>query len=265
LGRADWPDWPDWYVGQPATGKGFGRHLYTTNRHPLFYVQINKCGCTFLRNLLFYIDNNRPHPFSDRIHSFDHEFVKASAIPAEVLTASKYVFCAVRDPIDRFLSLYFDKLCDVENQRDIWMRKLFEAEAGLQLGADLNLEIHRANCLKALNWIGLNLDGKTEAKTNPHWQRQSVVLGRVSAFRPKLLDLDNLSQQLAQLLLPLVPDIVEVISKITERNESIKPFSRAEIMNDELATAIHTVYPDDINLISQARRSWASGDYQRQD
>ncbi|MFT4716889.1 MAG: hypothetical protein ACI8YI_001416 [Paracoccaceae bacterium] len=251
-------DIPEWFVGKATPQSGIGQHVYTTQRHPLFYLQINKCGCTFLRNLLFHLDHDQVHPFSKRIHSHEADFIKAKAIPHQVLAASHYVFCAVRDPVDRFLSLYFDKLSDPENPRDKWMRKLFIDEAGLRPVENLNAKAHRVNCMKALNWIDQNLAGKTEASTNPHWQRQSVVLDRIKGTNPHLLNLDDLTQQLPQILRPLIPDIAEQMGKITERNESEKPFSRAEIVDDQLAAAIQAVYPLDTKLISDVRANWAS-------
>jgi sulfotransferase famil protein len=249
---------PDWFVGKAAERPGLGRHVYTTQRLPIFYVQINKCGCTYLRNLLFLLDHDQLHPYSDRIHSFDADFKKATLIPDQVLAASHYVFCAVRDPIDRFLSLYFDKLSDPENKRDDWMQKLFIKEAGLVRDDGLDLDEHRQNCLKALAWIDLNLAGRTEAKTNPHWQRQSLIVARVSAAIPFLINLDDLSTQLPVLLKPIIPDIVEKMKIITDRNESRKPFSRAEIMNEALISAVGSVYPDDTRLIAEVRADWAS-------
>jgi hypothetical protein len=252
---------PDWFVGKAAAQSGMGQHVYTTQRHPLFYLQINKCGCTYLRNLLFHLDHGQMHPFSKRIHSYEAEFIKAGAIPNQVLVASHHVFCAVRDPVDRFLSLYFDKLSDPNSPRDVWMRKLFLKEAGLQQDDNLGLEAYRENCLKALDWTNLNLAGKTGANTNPHWQRQSVVLDRIRDTNPHLLNLDDLSRQLPQILRHLIPDIADQMGKITERNESRKPFKREEIVDDALASAIHAVYPQDTKLINDVRANWASVDY----
>jgi sulfotransferase famil protein len=249
---------PNWFVGKAAERPGLGRHVYTTQRFPIFYVQINKCGCTYLRNLLFLLDHDQVHPFSERVHSFDADFTKATMIPDQVLAASHYVFCAVRDPVDRFLSLYFDKLSDPENKRDNWMQKLFIKEAGLVRDDGLTLEEHRQNCLKALDWIDTNLAGNTEAKTNPHWQRQSRILARVSAASPFLLNLDDLSTQLPVILQPIIPDIAEKMDEITERNESRKPFSRAEMMDEALISAVAAVYPEDTRIISEVRADWAN-------
>jgi len=236
---------PDWYRGPLRDNPGAGRYFYTTRLAPLFYLQITKCGCTFVRNLLYYIDHGVMHEDAGRIHSHENEFLKADLIPLPVLHASPFLFAVIRDPIDRFLSLYFDKLVNSDSEADALMRARVAGAARLDLSPDLSLEGHRQNCFKALNWFGRNLDTNSEGKPNPHWQRQSVRLSRVESFDAKLLTLDGLSAQLETLLEPLVPDIARKISAVTTRNQSKKLFTRAEIMTLDLISAVHAVYGED--------------------
>lgn len=247
---------PDWFDGTPLDKPGPGRVLFTTRRYPLFYLQITKCGCTFLRNLLYYLDHDRLHDASNRIHAHEADFLKADLIPRADLRRSPYLFAVVRDPVDRFLSLYFDKLSDVENQYDIKMRTRVAKAAGLKLATDLTLEDHRQNCLKTLEWFGRNLDGSTEGKPNPHWQRQSVRLSHTAGLVPRLLTLDGLSGQLETVLGPLIPDLGAKIASVRVRNQSRKPFTKAEIMTPGIAAAVARVYPADSKTYAQVRAEW---------
>lgn len=228
--------------------------MLTTHRHPIFYLPINKCACTYLRNLFFLLDHDSIHPDPKRIHAYDREFVNAARVPEDILTSSPFVFTVVRDPVDRFLSLYFDKLANPYNESDFWMRRLMNDEAGFRADNDTTLEQHRAFCLKALGWIDRNLKGKTEAPTNPHWQRQSLILSRITGLDPHLIELKSLDQRLEQLLAPLEPRISVIMKKITDRNESHQLFSKDEMLTNELKAAVHAVYADDAVMIENTRR-----------
>ncbi len=248
---------PDWYSGDGLNMPGPGRFLFTTQRYPIFYLQITKCGCTFLRNLLYYLDNKRVHPDSSRIHSHEQDFLKADMIPRAVLLDSPYLFAVIRDPVDRFLSLYFDKLANRGSFYDHAMRARVSNAAGLDQSPELDLEGHRQNCLKTLYWFGLNLDTKRHGKPNPHWQRQSVRLSRMEGLKPRLLTLDDLSWQLPQLLAPIIPDIETAMSAVKSRNTTQKPFSRDEMLTPELEAAVYSVYRDDADRYARVRSEWA--------
>jgi len=237
-------------------GPGPGRFLFTTRRHPLFYLQITKCGCTFIRNLLYYLDHDQLHPDSGRIHSHPDDFLKADLVPRRDIRDSPYLFAVVRDPVDRFLSLYFDKIADPENRFDEGMRRRVTKAAGLDTSADLDLAGHHANCLKTLDWFGRNLDGKDEGKPNPHWQRQSVRLMRTNGLLPRLLTLSGLSWQLPEILEPIIPDIRDKINAVRTRNISRKPFTKAEMLTPELARAVQAVYPQDTETFAQVQANW---------
>jgi len=252
----------DWFKGQPLDRDGPGRFFFTTRRYPLFYLQITKCGCTFLRNLVYYLDHDGLHPDSKRIHSHEDDFVKAARIPRDVLHDSPYLFAVIRDPIDRFLSLYFDKLSNMDNRFDTGMRDRVGRAAGLKLAPNLGLEGHRENCLKTLDWFEKNLDGKA-GKPNPHWQRQSVRLKKAEELAPRLLTLGGLSWQLPQILAPIIPDIADKMAAVRVRNESRKPFGRAEILTPEIAAAVLRVYPADSETFARTATQW--GDAPRQD
>jgi hypothetical protein len=244
---------PAWYDGPLLDQPGAGRVLHTTDRYPLFYLKITKCGCTYLVNLLHVLDHGVPHPAGSRVHSHDADFVKAGLLPPAAITGSPFAFAVVRDPVDRFLSLYFDKIADVENANDAGMRRRVMRMAGIDVGPGTSLETHRDNCLKVLDFFADNLAGNTPGGINPHWQRQAVRLRRAQAFGLTLLTLDGLKWQLPALLAPLIPDITEKMAQVESRNRSKKPFSRAEIETPELAERVHSLYAADLEIYRRAR------------
>lgn len=247
---------PDWFKGEYLPAPGPGKFLLTTRRYPIFYLQITKCGCTFLRNLLYMLDHGTAHPDSRRVHAHNEDFFKADLIPESVLTSSPALFAVIRDPVDRFLSLYFDKIADTQNEADAGMRRRVTRAAKLDADVGDDLEGHRQNCLKTVNWFGRNLDTKDEGKPNPHWQRQSVRLRKIRNLDAHILTLDGLSWQLPFILKSTIPDISEQMAAVSTRNASRRMFSKAEILTDELQSAIHTVYARDQTRYQRISNNW---------
>jgi len=247
---------PDWFNGTPLAEPGPGRFYFTTNRYPLFYLQITKCGCTYLRNLIYYLDHGTPHPEGSQVHNFNDDFAKADLIPRETLIDSPYLFTVVRDPVDRFLSLYFDKIANLKNQKDTAMRRRVVRKAGLDLHPDMDLADHQQAALLTINWFGQNLERGKRGRINPHWQRQQERLRRTEGLAPRLLTLDGLPWQLPALLGPIIPDIAEQMAAVRVRNASQKPFSHAEIATPELVETIHAVYAQDLQTYQQVRALW---------
>ncbi len=247
---------PDWFSGPALTAPGRGKVLLTTDRYPVFYLQITKCGCTYLRNLLYMLDHGTAHPDSRRVHAHNGDFFKADLIPEAILKSSPALFAVIRDPVDRFLSLYFDKIANAQNEADSGMRKRVTRAAGLDPNVGTDLAGHRLNCLKTVNWFGRNLDTGEEGKPNPHWQRQSVRLRKISGLDPQLLTLDGLSWQLPLVLGSVVPDIREKMEAVRTRNTSKKLFSRSEILSDDLKAAIRNVYANDQARFERVSAKW---------
>ena len=243
---------PGWLNGAANLRPGQGQHFYTSDRYPLFYLQITKCGSTFLRNLIYQLDHDAPHADAGRIHAYPQDFRMAGAVPVAVMAQSPFVFAVVRDPVDRFLSLYFDKLVNPDNIRDEGIRRRVARAAGLDLDPGLSLDGHRANCVRALDWIGRNLAGHTPRGPNPHWQRQSVRLAHGRGLPVRVLTLEGLDAQLERLLAPLVPDIATRIDRVTERNETLKPFARDSFMTPEIESAVARVYGEDARIHAEA-------------
>ena len=247
---------PNWYTGAPLARSGRGRVFFTTQKYPLFYLQITKCGCTYMRNLLYYFDHGIAHPVGSRVHSFNQDFVKADSIPTETLVASPYLFAIVRDPVDRFLSLYFDKIANLENEHDAAMRRRVTRMAGLNLSPEMDLADHQHAALLTIIAFKRNLERGKKADINPHWQRQQERLAQTTGLGARLLTLEGLPWQLPRVLAPIIPDIADQMAAVRVRNSSKKPFSHAEIATPKLVEMIHQVYAQDLETYQQVRTEW---------
>lgn len=248
---------PQWLEIEPRKKEGPGKVFLTTDRFPIFYFQITKCGCTFIRNLLYYLDHDAQHNSGTRIHAHSKDFVKGDVVPVWLIKKSPFHFTVIRDPIDRFLSLYFDKIANVENHFDTGMRERIRDGGALLSVQDDDLEGHRENCLRSLNWLGKNLSGETKGTINPHWARQSNRLKQAAEFDPKYLTLDGLSWQLPVVLSPLIPDIAKKMDAVRARNKSRKLFRREEIITTEIENVIRDIYQQDAQNYERVSAVWA--------
>lgn len=249
---------PAWLTKPPRDNPGPGQVFLTTDRFPIFYLQITKCGCTFLRNLLYFLDHDVQHPDAARIHSHDDEFVKAALVPLWIMRKSPYVFTVIRNPVDRFLSLYFDKIANLSNPFDRGLRERVIENAGLVISEDTDLAGHQDNCLRTLHWLERNLSGETSGKANAHWRRQSARIKRAAGIDLRYLTLDGLSWQLPIILSPIIRDIADRMAAISSRNQSPKPYSRVEILTPEIEQSVQHIYRQDAELFERVSAEWGA-------
>ncbi len=232
------------------------RVLFTTSRYPLFYMAITKCGCTFMKNLLWSMEHGRPHPDPDSIHQHEDEIPRALSQTVAEIRDSPHAFTILRDPVDRFLSFYFDKIWGDGPQTFGHIRSMLAEEEGVDLSRDLDAAGHRANCLALIGWLDRNLRGETDRRSNPHWRPQASRLHYARQLSLTRLTLDGLDWQLPLLLEPLVPDIAERMAAVGARNASYRPVARADVVDDALKAEVDRVYAADRRAYDRRRRQW---------
>ncbi len=247
---------PLWLDSGAREKPGQGRLFFTTDRYPLFYLQITKCGCTFLRNLIYYLDHDQEHPHGGRIHTFEDDFIKAALVPRSQLQQSPYMFTVVRDPMDRFLSLYFDKIANPHNTTDVKIKKNMFKNARLKRNPRNKLGIHQHNCVQMLRWLDSNMAGETRLKINPHWQRQSARIARAGDMGLRFVTLDGLNWQLPALLSPLIPDIATKMNVVKTRNTSPKPIAKSDVVTPEIEALVSEIYAEDAAHYTQVNSEW---------
>ncbi len=232
------------------------QRMLTLRSAPVYYLPITKCGSTYLKNLFYYLDHAEEHAAGIDIHSNADDLVRAKAVDEENIRQSPHAFAVLRDPVDRFLSLYFDKIYGDGPNNFADIRAYLAEEIGLDLNRNLDADAHRENCIRFIDWLALNLSFKTDMPVNHHWRRQSSRLQRVDSLDITHLTLDGLSWQLPLLLGDVVPDIKQAMQAVKSDNRTDKPFARTEVLDAMLVGKIETVYADDMKLYQQASLKW---------
>lgn len=233
-------------------GKRFIRRLA---QHPVYYQQITKCGCTFVKNLFYLIDDPRRAPQGDGIHRIDDQILRAGDVADEEILASPLRFIIIRDPVSRFLSLYFDKICPANGKNADHFAFLFRDEAGVNLQAETLIE-HQSNISKSLNYINKSVNMQLGEPPNWHWRPQLYRVAQIAHLDFLMIPLEEMQATLSTLLRPHVPQIDEQIARITQRNTSRANIKKADLTNDAIAEQIADIYPRDTAMYHEVKRHW---------
>ena len=230
--------------------------LFSSRKFPIHYLVIPKCGCTFIKNFLWTLENEGVHSDGLRIHDDDSRFLRADELGLSVddIIKREHAFTVVRNPIDRFFSLYSDKVIGDGHQRFVPLRRVLSENHGLDVNAD-TIDAHRANCDILINWLGRNLEKPQEIDNDSHWTPQVYRQNLMKTFRLKMLMLHKLDEQLPLLLQDIVPE-TKVIMQGKERNKTSAGVSRDDVLDKELRSTINEIYAGDRKLFNQTRKLW---------
>ncbi|RED12065.1 sulfotransferase family 2 domain-containing protein [Pontivivens insulae] len=243
--------------GGPAPEPRADNLFYTCDTAPIYYLSITKCGCTFVKHLLYRLDHGEDHPSGVHIHEENTALARVAAGDLDAVSESPYCFTVLRDPVARFTSLYFDKIAGTGPTSFPQVREHLMARGVIAPAEDGDVEIHQQNARNFIGWLEQNLAGQTELGLNYHWRRQTSRLRRGRGFPVQCLTLDGLDWQLPKLVGPVLPNIAEQMAAVTERNVSRPPIAAASILDDALIGHIHTVYGQDWVNYEKARARWA--------
>lgn len=244
---------PDPGAAKPAP---LSQRLFSARSYPIHYLVIPKCGCTFVKNLLWQLDQGAGHGNPIRVHDSDDQFLRASelGLSVEEISARRAVFTVLRNPVERFYSLYTDKVVGRGHARYVPLRASLVKNHGLNPDAN-TVEAHRENCEILIEWIARNLKTPQEIDNDPHWTPQIYRKNIFKTFDLKLLLLPQLNNQLQALLDGIVPDIGGVLKGL-ERNRSAVIFPKQEVLDGPLRKRINEVYGGDRKLFNAARQAW---------
>jgi hypothetical protein len=242
-------------VADPVPDRGkAAESLFLSVRTNVACRVILKCGCTFLKNLLWHLDHDAPHPRGNWVHR-DDDLPRTTGASAQQIRDNPLAFIVLRDPVERFLSLYFDK---VMRPRAVGYKSLREellAEGLIDPEAQ-DIDTHRRNAMATIGWIGDNLAHKTGRDANRHWTRQSGIVRQVAPLQLRVLTLNGLNDQLRVLLSPAIPDIDRHLAGAKWRNRTPRDVPRNVLADDALRKAILRVYRNDALLWSAADALW---------
>ncbi|GFE63941.1 sulfotransferase family 2 domain-containing protein [Litoreibacter roseus] len=237
------------------------QRLFTSRAYPIHYLVIPKCGCTFVKNLLWSLEHEKPYPDPKRIHDEDAGFLRASALdltPAQI-EMRPHAFTVIRNPVDRFLSLYFDKVIGPGHQNFVNLRGVLADDHDLDLTAD-SPDAHRRNCHILIKWLEDNLNVPGKLENDAHWTPQHYRGNLMKTFNLKLLLLNDLNRHLTVLLQDILPDIAERLSAL-ERNKSGGDARKRDVLDAPLRKKINVVYARDRRIFNRTRDAWdAMGD-----
>lgn len=238
------------------------QRLFTSRLYPIHYLVIPKCGCTFIKNFLWTLENSDPHASPIRIHDDDGYFLRADAAGLSVadIVTRDHAFTVLRNPVDRFFSLYSDKVIGKGWKMYVPLRKVLTDHHGLDPETE-TIQGHRRNCEIMIDWIARNLKAPQEIENEAHWTPQSYRQNLMKTFGLKLLILNKLDQQLPVLLGDILPETQKIMSGL-ERNKTAPKFSRDDVLDADMRRKINDVYSGDRKLFNQTRKMWQQRDPQ---
>ena len=238
--------------------------LFVSTKTGVAFRVVLKCGCTYLKNLLWHFDHDVPHPLGNAIHKRDRDLPRSIGQSIEDVRRNPYAFIVLRDPVERFLSLYFDKVVRAGEGRFQVLRDAVANEPGFIPDARTP-DAHRQNCFVTLAWVRANLARETPQAPNPHWNRQMVTVRSSLPLGLKVLTLNGLDSQLRFLLSDHVPDLERHLAGAKWRNRAPRLFSSADILNDELVAEIIRLYRRDAANWTKADAMWRDIDRRASD
>lgn len=230
--------------------------LYTTERYPLYWHHIAKNGGTFFKNLLYVLDHDHAIDRTGPTHDWDDHLVRPRGVSRDEVRQSAHGIIIMRNPLHRFLSVYFDKVYHGGGARRPGVSREFLDTHDLHQSPDLSAEGHTENCLKLADWTALNFDGLTLAKPNWHLVPQMHQLAQVHDLEFKVLTLEDFNWQLVHVLSDLVPDIAVKIGMVGKSNRSRKPVRKSEVMTPDLKNRLKEIYDDDFRVFREVRQFW---------
>lgn len=239
--------------------------LFAVQDPRIAYLVIPKCGCTFVKNVLWMIINGKPHDVPQRVHDSDSSFLRASSVFEDFgnISSEPLAFSVLRNPVDRFLSLYFDKIIGEGREKFVPLADFLIKSRGL-IGDPLTIFDHRHNLHVLLSWLEENLSIGGELSKNPHWTPQSDRANIMRAFDLRILVVDQLTFGLELLMRERVSNIRNILD-VAERNESVRTVEKNVILIDDIRRRINKLYATDRFLYRKAAAAWEAIDVRSAD
>ncbi|MEO0362020.1 MAG: sulfotransferase family 2 domain-containing protein [Pseudomonadota bacterium] len=198
--------------------------LLASRRFPIFCKPIQKAGCTTLKCVFHHLDHGRWPDRPAEIHRRQRELLRFTDydVTAEDVAAGGAGFAVVRKPLDRLLSFYFDKLAAFADRPAgmPWLAARLAERYGLDPSPDLDVETHRRNLFRTLDFIADNAAGRTLEGRNPHWTPQSYVLRNIGDAKLTHIPLERMAEGVERLVGQLAPGIGDLIRAAPRFNET---------------------------------------------
>jgi Sulfotransferase family len=234
------------------------RRLFALREPKVLYLFIPKCGCTFVKNVLWAIQNGQFHPNPVRIHDDDSAFLRASDLGIDVhsIEMEPMAFTVIRNPIDRLLSLYFDKVVGKGRENYVPLARILIEKRGLN-PLPATLSNHQYNIEVLVDWLEENISDEIDLPKDAHWTPQVYRSDIMQTFNLKMLAVDKLTTGLDLLLSPAVQNARHIIGR-AEKNSSSKTADKKAVLTREIRRKINSVYAGDRRLYQLVNGAWES-------
>ena len=232
--------------------------LFLSEKYKIGSLTITRCGSAFVKNFLFWLDHEEPHPGALNIHDYNDELPRGDTLTDG--QAEDYLnFIIVRNPVDRFLALYFGRILGRERPKFKWLLDAIEQDGG-PTEHPISLEEHRAYCKFLIGWIERTFHGEVDQKPNALWLPQRLRVNTARAITAKILTLDGLNDQLFVLLGARIENVRAQMARTPRARPQDRLFPKNELLTKDILDDINRVYAHDRHIWLSARNAWSDVD-----
>ena len=242
---------------RPHTGTGSGSRMFVTcDEGGISAFIMPKCGCSLINNAVYkantgklFHDPSRIH-FDKTAHNVTHQRDAADgADPARC-------FGVIRNPVNRFVSFYYDKMFSTSDLALPGLRRKLERWASQARGEtftidtspDARIAVHRKNLLGLLDGVEALLDTGNPDHRNGHYDRQTDMMARAGAGDFPVAVLEDLQATFPAQIAQASPGFLKTLLSLPPINESRKPFPVKVVVSTTVRRRIQDVYKDDIAM-----------------
>jgi hypothetical protein len=229
-------------------------------KHPLVYLNIPKCSCTTIKNVLYLLDHKQLYTDPLDIHDrllLDNLLINCSS-PEELKTAlSKRTlsFTFVRNPFKRIFScfnekIYFESRRSFSRLRNGYLKNNYGVD--FSFTDNYSLDQHQANYKKFLLFVRDNLADKSNFRKDGHWDLQTKH--HISGFqRFTTIDfigrLERYQTDMSYVLNAIGIENAAELSQLKFNEGPPPPFSYHEVMTAEINQLVYDIYEHDFFLL----------------
>jgi len=243
----------------PAISKDPRINVLTTHSHAknLNLIVMQKAGCTYVRNLTYMLDHGRAHPNPAQIAA-DQCLAHHSKTQAELENSVNII--VLRNPYNRFFSLYFDKVWGESEQAFPWISKKLTKNRRFRKSRELTQAEHHDNCCRLLGYLQQRFEERPIEDLNPHWQPQIVKANRARAFGFTPLQLEKFDDQINQIADGRIKGLEAALDAGNFRNQTEKPIDVKNLLSPWIKERLQALYGEDIALYERVEAGWKTGD-----